>query len=202
MQYDPTPQEPNLVFVLANEQLFYSTVAPGSFSSLSWTSTDFTNVNSFYIDPEDPNRVLVENGSGLEESLNEGETGVTPTWRVLDGANEFVAGAVFQGAFQADPDFTDVTDQGSNQYVPGTIYSIDADGINFKVTEDYGTNWVTRSIGNVFNIATATESGTTATITTTTPQSFAVGQLVTIAGRGDDHRYRQLRRHFYNYRRY
>jgi autotransporter-associated beta strand protein len=79
----------------------------------------------------------------LLESLDGGVT-----WRNVDPipGNPVITAiglAAYQGPFQPDPGFTLVTDQGTNAYVPGTIYV--TNGTGFWVTKDNGLSWQNRS---------------------------------------------------------
>jgi large repetitive protein len=61
-----------------------------------------------------------------------------------------VATVGFQGAFQPDPAFPGLVDNGSNTYDPNTFYVSDYYG-NVFLTKDHGTNWVVRTPSGVTN---------------------------------------------------
>ncbi len=71
-----------------------------------------------------------------------------------------VALAAYQGPFVADPAFTDVTDQGANTDVPGTMYISGPDPSDLSgtgpqdiyLTRDYGQTWVERNLPVTANV--------------------------------------------------
>ncbi|MFO0801905.1 MAG: MBG domain-containing protein [Gemmataceae bacterium] len=109
--------------------------------------------NSFpvYVDPVNPNRVLI-GGSGILETNNANAplASLPGTFTNLNGGTTVaLAAATYQGAFQADPGFPLVTDKLSNTYDPDTIYV--TDGTTVRVTKNHGTTWIPRSpFANIF----------------------------------------------------
>src|SRR5262249_59630726 len=89
--------------------------------------------SGFVIAPLDSTRVLVANG-GLTEIVNGSSAFLNPPL----AANR-VAIASYQGAFVADPSFTDVADKGSSTYDPDTIYVASSNSV--AVTKDHGLQW-------------------------------------------------------------
>jgi autotransporter-associated beta strand protein len=99
--------------------------------------------DSFALDPSDPTRIVVANGSAgansLMESLNYGAT--SAGFNSLDAPSgiTMVGLADYQGDFVADSFFPSVGDLGPNTYVPSTIYA--SDGLHLYVTKDHGFDW-------------------------------------------------------------
>lgn len=105
-----------------------------------------------YVDPVNPNRVLIGGAGGIRETINANASIATlgSTFINLNGGSTVaLAAATYQGAFVADPGFPLVTDKLSNGYDPDTIYV--TDGTTVRITKNHGTTWIPRSpFANVF----------------------------------------------------
>src|SRR5262249_48889652 len=73
-------------------------------------------------------------GPGLNPSFRPLTTPITVSSLALAG---------YQGVFQPDPGFANVTDQGPNTYDPDTIYI--TNGSSIFVTKDHTQTWVNRT---------------------------------------------------------
>ncbi|MFO0936555.1 MAG: autotransporter-associated beta strand repeat-containing protein, partial [Gemmataceae bacterium] len=101
----------------------------------------------FVIDPINPRRlVAVGNLTPVQMTLDGGAswTTISGTLGTLSNITA-VAVANYQGTFQYDPGFPNVTDILSNTYDQNTIYVGDSTG-KFAVTKDNGTSWAVRSL--------------------------------------------------------
>jgi autotransporter-associated beta strand protein len=91
-------------------------------------------------------------GTALQESLDGGTTWQpltgSPTWPLGQDVTA-VAVAGYQGVFQSDPNFPDVTDIGTNVDDPNTIYV--SNGTDLLVTKDHGLLWEDRTPGFAAN---------------------------------------------------
>ncbi|MDB5307092.1 MAG: hypothetical protein JWO38_1294 [Gemmataceae bacterium] len=131
-------QNPLIQYAAVNGAL-YQTQNGG----VSWTK--LLNVSALdqfplAVDRVNPSRVVIGGGS-LQESTAGGVPGsfinlLAPTAVTTFGL------ATYQGPFQPDPGFSQVTDQLSNTYTPGTIYISDGKSVN--VTKNEGVTWVSR----------------------------------------------------------
>jgi autotransporter-associated beta strand protein len=92
-------------------------------------------------------RLLVGGGGDVFESLDGGNTFTDLGPGTLAGNLTSIAIAQYQGAFQPDPTFPDVTDQGADNDDSQTVYV--TDGTNIALTKDDGQLWVDRSIPGV-----------------------------------------------------
>jgi autotransporter-associated beta strand protein len=107
------------------------------------------------MDEVNPDRILVGGGvnAGLYESLDQGNTWVDLSQLlpivvgglpdVLKGGH-YIALAQYQGSYVFDNSFPLVGDQGTDAYVPDTIYV--TDGTSIYLTKDHAQTWVNRSI--------------------------------------------------------
>ncbi|MCI0680878.1 MAG: autotransporter-associated beta strand repeat-containing protein [Gemmataceae bacterium] len=116
--------------------------APGTWTTLPVNT--FRTVAPLVLDSILTTRLLV-GGSTLQESFNQGNS-----WTNLSvpPALPFVSEigiATFQGAFQADPVFSQNADNGSNTYDPDTIYV--TDGNSVFLTKNHGVSWTDRTTG-------------------------------------------------------
>ena len=135
------PGNPEIAYTVSNGFVLKSTNGGVTFNANPIYFSDSENT-PLAVDPINPNRVVVGGALGLVESTDQGATfdnlnaPITATAIALatyqgeDGAN---------GTFVPDPSFPDVTDQGANTYVPGTIYI--TDGTNIFVTKNDGQSW-------------------------------------------------------------
>jgi autotransporter-associated beta strand protein len=113
-------------------------------------------------------------GVALQESMDGGNSWIDLT-SGLDGVNTpppfppppqtvwyevtALALASYQGTFQADPGFSQVTDRGANTYDPDTIYAVENDYVagvqRVVVTKNQGVSWKDRtpaSVGSIVDI--------------------------------------------------
>ena len=95
----------------------------------------------FLIDPLNPNRILIGTDDGLFQSLAGVSSGAGSFIDLGPSSVTAMAVAGYQGVFEEDPRFSDVSDIGANQDDPNTIYV--TDGTNLYLTKDSGLNWVT-----------------------------------------------------------
>lgn len=168
------PKKPQTLYHIQNTNVLEPTtplVRKSTNSGQTWTTIRTILVDNtspvpaaqryvpFAIDQIDSERILVggffnpitnPNGIRLQESLNGGTD-----WVRLDGnvnIDVTVFGiSGFQGTFQADLDFDQVPDIGSNSYDRDTIYA--TNGSTIRVTKNHASTWVTRNLpGNLGSI--------------------------------------------------
>jgi autotransporter-associated beta strand protein len=138
VRFDPTTM--NIAYQVNNGQLFKSTDA-----GLTWSFVPGVAffIFTFALDPLKPGRIVVGTVSNVRESLDGGASWISLNAPIGDIRD--VAIARYQGNFQFDPDFSLVTDKGSDIYDPDTIYVTDGNAL--YVTKNHGVTWVNRTSG-------------------------------------------------------
>jgi autotransporter-associated beta strand protein len=141
---------PQIVFHVLNGTLRRSTDGGNTWSTVYTTA----NTGLYFpvvIDHVNPARILLGDGTNLQESMSDG---ATSTFNTIGAATSLPDGLGFisaiaiadrQGAWQNDPGFPLVLDRGADSYDSDTIYVATDAGV--FVTKNHGSNWVSRSNG-------------------------------------------------------
>jgi autotransporter-associated beta strand protein len=132
-----------------------------------------TSVNHYWVNPITGNLLVLGTNAFNQQTVISvtNPTASTPTrttTNLLGGAGSFVAGAVYQGQYKLDLSFNYIGDVGANTPVPGTIYTLSANG-DLTLTMDGGVNWTTRNVGTGSGIA-----GTASSLTVDPSNSYTV----------------------------
>jgi autotransporter-associated beta strand protein len=139
------PSNPSIMYAAQDGNLMQST--DGGTTWVNILAVPFTNNFPFQIDGVNNSRVVVGGpfpGIALQESLDNGATWTNLSPRLPLGYSVSQIGlAQYQGPYQPDASFPQVSDQGPNAYVPGTIYAIN--GNTVELTKDHGQTWVNRT---------------------------------------------------------
>lgn len=140
------PKNPNIVYYVelrtGGNAIVRCSLAAGAAGS--WTTlavNTFRAVAPLVLDSILSTRLLV-GGNSLQESFNQGNSWTNIGPIALPFVSE-IGIATYQGAFAADPNFTQNADNGNNTYDPDTIYA--TDGISVYLTKNHGVTWVDRT---------------------------------------------------------
>ncbi len=140
------PSNPQIVYAVQTTMESFAVVRMSTDGGKTWSTIENSSSRTIPMieDQVNTNRVLV--GGGTNDTINVYENGILVQTVFPTGLLGVTALAIpeYQGAFTADPDFTDVTDIGSTSYDGNTVYA--TDGTNIAVTKDDGLQWAARNI--------------------------------------------------------
>jgi autotransporter-associated beta strand protein len=140
IQVDPVT--PSNLYYVQYQTSANAVVRRSTDSGATWSTVLSTTRSTapLVLDAVKPQRLLA-GGASLVESTNSGTS-----WTNLNNPLSTITGiaiSTYQGVFVADPDFSQVIDQGANTYDANTIYA--TDGNSVYVTKDHGQTWVDRT---------------------------------------------------------
>ena len=133
------PSNPEIIYAVQTTLESKAIVRMSINGGLTWT-TIFNSTSTtipIALDNVNSNRLLVGDGAG--GGLSVFENGILTQSLVPPINVTALAIPEYQGIFTADPDFTDVGDEGSDSYDSGTIYV--TNGTDISVTKDGGLTW-------------------------------------------------------------